>query len=407
MKYVKIYMSMNPTDDQTNDNGTDPNQRAAATNVIRGQIDQLFGDVTTAPMIDQNPYDRTHAPTSDTAVLPTDDETARQLAHRKAYAEAHRRYHNAWQQYYQKYYERYYMAQMEAERRRYKTGQAAVITDANDHADSQTAASVEPHVMTQREALSDLRGDLLSKIRRGASKVRGSRHFWPAISALVVIALAAFVQYNQLIFAQVSAFVSPGDASGQSIIIGSGADQPVDARPLITIPKINVEAPVIYGLPDLDEATSQNALKNGVIHYPLQGATSVPGENGNTVILGHSSSDLFNDGNFKFIFVQLNRLDKDDLFYINFNSVRYTYKITGKEIINPNEVGKLALGQDKPYATLITCDPPGTALRRLVVYAEQISPDPNAATAPPASEANDASSITGNPPTLFERIFGG
>ncbi|MDR0956147.1 MAG: sortase, partial [Candidatus Nomurabacteria bacterium] len=174
------------------------------------------------------------------------------------------------------------------------------------------------------------------------------------------------------------------------------------------IPKINVQAPVIYGLPNLNEDTALNALKSGVIHYPLQGATAYPGQNGNSVFLGHSSSDIFNNGKYKFIFVQLDRLTTGDLFYINYNSVQYTYKVTKTEVVAPTDVGALALGTDKPRASLITCDPPGTARNRLIVIGDQINPDPGkAASTQKADDSGSTNKITGTPPTLFEKIFGG
>lgn len=404
--------------DPKNQQSSDDSQRQAAADIIRGQIDQIFigedGKMTYTKDQDNNPsaqstadpntminsetYAKTHAPTSNTVTINADDE-AKQIAAKQAYAEAHKRYHNAWQQYYQKYYERYYIAQLQSQNKRFEQGKAAIVVN-----DEKTKVS---DLMTQSEAMDDLRSSLITKVKQGAKKARKSRHFWPAVSAAIAILIVVFIQYNQLMLAQVSAFVSPGAISEQNIIIGTGRNQPVGPEPLIVIPKINVEAPVVYGLPDLSEHTVQSALREGVVHYPIQGATSVPGQFGNTVILGHSSSDLFNSGRFKFIFVQLNRMNEGDLFYLNYEGVRYTYQVTGKEIIAPENVGKLAIGTDKPYATLITCDPPGTALRRLVVYGTQINPDPGAATQPTATgNVPTSSHITGNPPTLFERIFG-
>lgn len=134
----------------------------------------------------------------------------------------------------------------------------------------------------------------------------------------------------------------------------------------------------------------------------------MPGQTGNTVILGHSSNDVFDDGAYKFVFVQLDKLDKGDTFYLNYQGTRYTYSVTEKKVIDPTEVSQLIINTDKPLATLVTCTPPGTALKRLVVIAEQISPDPSKAT---ANTANATSSklpnIAGNSPTLFERLFGG
>jgi len=359
----------------------------------------------------ENVYDRTHAPTSDTENLHTDDriasraaEIAAKQAEDAAISEAHQKYHTAWQGYYQKYYERYYIAALQEQRTQFASQQATVDTSGNP--DGSPAAA--DGTLTQKEAMEELRDDLLGKIQQAGKKARKSRHFIPAIAALVVIMIAVFIQYNGLIFAQVASFVSPGDITDQNIIIGTGSNQPIGPDPRLIIPKINVDAPVIYDLPDLGEASSQRALEDGPIHYPIAGASAFPGQNGNTVILGHSSADWFEPGNFKFIFVQLNRLSAGDLFYIDYNSVRYTYRVTRSEVIAPNQISALAIGDERPFATLITCDPPGTALRRLVVFADQISPDPNAVIESQSDEkVTVEGNVAGNPPTLFERIFGG
>ncbi|MDR0957569.1 MAG: sortase [Candidatus Nomurabacteria bacterium] len=331
----------------------------------------------------------------------SDKENKETAEMRAAYAQ----YHNSWQQYYQKYYERYYVnavAQKNHElNQKISEVEAKGVNSASSPTDEKSSET-----LSQKEAVDELRNDLRSRIRRAGQKVRKSRHFVPAICAIVVVIIAAFIQYNQLLFAQVNAFISPGSMTDQDIIVGTGADQPVGQDPRVIIPKINVSAPVIYDLNDWSEAGSQEALRRGVIHYPIQGANARPGQNGNTVILGHSSSDWFSPGDYKFIFVQLNRLVAGDLFYLEYQGVRYTYRVTRTEVIEANEVNKLAIGTDKPYATLITCDPPGTALRRLAVFAEQISPDPTKATASQnGDESVDNDHITGNPPTLFEQLF--
>ena len=467
-KYGKIKHKMNPQNtpfkpisSAPTDQTTSPfppvppadsasSSQAAAANVIRSQIDQILSadqqpnqTITHSshgqPMITQptqaqtqaaiptnnlqqnatvaqnspepqtsptnlNPYAQTHAPTSDTTNLHHDDrvasaaaDIAARQAEKAAVQEAHNRYHTAWQQYYQKYYEQYYVAALQEQQTKFAE-QQATVADKNQKSGT----------LTQKEAVQELRNDLRSKIKQAGQKVRKSRHFMPAVAAAVVILIALFVQYNGLVFAQIASFVSPGDTTDQSIIVGTGDNQPVGQDPRIIIPKINVNAPVIYNLPDLSEAASQKALENGPIHYPIAGASAFPGQNGNTVILGHSSADWFEPGNYKFIFVQLNRLVAGDLFYLDYQGVRYTYRVTSSEVISPNQVNTLAIGDDKPYATLITCDPPGTALRRLVVFADQISPDPNKVEKTQSDEQVTVDgNIVGNPPTLFERIFGG
>lgn len=386
--------------------------RDTVADVARHQIDQIFGldgqpnptiSHSNQPMINRPPQTAAH--TSDHSAKQasvTSEPAAARAAQPIAQTsigheeEAHRKYHSAWQNYYKTYYERYYISELSQQKERFAAGQASVKDDSSSG------------TFTQKEAINELKGDLRHKISARAQKVRKSRHFVPAIAASVVLILAAFVQYNGLMFAQVSAFISPGSSTSQDIIVGTGANQEVGSDPRLIIPKISVNAPVVYGLDDLSEDSSQEALQSGVIHYPISGANALPGQNGNTVILGHSSADFFEPGNYKFIFVQLNRLTTGDLFYLDYEGTRYTYRVNRSEIISPTDIGKLAIGDDKPYATLITCDPPGTAKNRLVVYAEQISPDPNKMTT--SQNSNDsgatADSIVGNPPTLFEQIFG-
>ncbi len=388
--------------------------RHAVADVARSQIDQIFGtdgqpnntiSHSNQPMINRPAVTATPTvvPTSVPTPAPTQQpEPAEPAVQSTAPApvsddsEAHRNYHSAWQDYYKTYYERYYISELSQQKQRFAAGQASIKDNSDDGS------------FTQQEAIDELKGSLRHKITARAKKVRKSRHFVPAVAAVVVLLLAAFVQYNGLLFAQVSAFVSPGSSTSQDIIIGTGADQEVGSDPRLIIPKISVNAPVVYGLDDLSEDSAQEALQSGVIHYPITGANALPGQKGNTVILGHSSADFFEPGDYKFIFVQLNRLTTGDLFYLDYEGTRYTYRVNKTEIISPTDIGKLAIGDDKPYATLITCDPPGTAKNRLVIYAEQISPDPSKTTV--NQDANNSAtadnSIVGNPPTLFEQIFG-
>lgn len=49
------------------------------------------------------------------------------------------------------------------------------------------------------------------------------------------------------------------------------------------------------------------AMANGIAHVRYPGASSEPGQVGNTVFSAHSSSDWTDSGAYKFIFVQLER----------------------------------------------------------------------------------------------------
>lgn len=177
----------------------------------------------------------------------------------------------------------------------------------------------------------------------------------------------------------------------------------IGQTPEIIIPKINVEIPVVYGVGVIDEGSVDTALESGVLHYA---DTALPGQNGNGVIVGHSSNNIFNKGKYKFAFVLLSRLESGDTFYLQKDGKRYTYQVYHKEIVAPENVSVLG-AKDKPATfTLITCDPPGTSLKRLVVVGEQINPDPlsNAPQTTQNSLATQAAKIPGNSESLWHRL---
>jgi LPXTG-site transpeptidase (sortase) family protein len=178
------------------------------------------------------------------------------------------------------------------------------------------------------------------------------------------------------------------------------AAEVVPAENTITIPKINVHAPVQYE-PSIQEGAIQAALQNGVVHY---GNTALPGQNGNVAIFGHSSNDWWEPGNYKFVFVLLDKLSPGDQLTIDYNSVRYTYEVTGSRVVEPTDVGVLN-PTSTPTLSLITCTPPGTSLRRLVVTAKQISPDPSKTSVAAATPAASASSTLPNTsPSVWDKV---
>lgn len=153
-----------------------------------------------------------------------------------------------------------------------------------------------------------------------------------------------------------------------------------------------------------------DAMTRGVAYFGITGANSKPGQIGNTPIAGHSSNDIIDQGNYKFIFAQLDRLQKGDTIYANYQGTRYTYIVSRTEVVKPNEIGKLVYEATTPALTLITCTPVGTALNRLLVTAEQVSPSPGGASAAPTSSGtapgDSKTQMPGNSPTFFERLFG-
>ena len=363
--------------------------REAAVRLMRQQISSIYDETPSEKQHqEQSPYKQTHNEHLDHAAANTTE------------SNDWKQYHSAWQSYYQQYYERYYLAQLHRRQQAIKPATAAP---------QQQAQAPQPQQeLTEDQAVNELRSKLLNEVKERSTKVRKSRHFMPLVAALSVALVFSLLQYNRLLVAQVKAYVSPGSINPQNVILDPTTSTKVGPEPKVIIPKINVDAPVVYDVPSLAENVIQDKLRSGVVHYPIPGANSVPGQKGNTVILGHSSNDVFDDGAYKFVFVQLDKLEKGDTFYLNYQGTRYTYSVTEKKVIDPTQVSQLVIDTDKPLATLVTCTPPGTALKRLVVIAEQISPDPAKATAKTTSTpSSKLPNIAGNSPTLFERLFGG
>ncbi|HWT56195.1 MAG TPA: sortase [Candidatus Microsaccharimonas sp.] len=220
----------------------------------------------------------------------------------------------------------------------------------------------------------------------------------------VTLVILLFGFFNEIVIAP---FIQPSrSASAAPLILDNNGVAPTSS-PEVIIPKINVEIPVDYSQTTTDENQIENALEGGVVHYPT---TSVPGQNGNAAFFGHSSNNIFNKGKYKFAFVLLHTLVPGDTFYLTYNSKVYVYKVITKTVVDPSDVEVLnPVAGQTATATLITCDPPGTSLHRLVIVGQQISPavGTNAAsssnTAAVASE--NTSSLPGNGPTLFSRLW--
>lgn len=255
-----------------------------------------------------------------------------------------------------------------------------------------------------KRSLQDTKTELLNKVS-ARGKLRPKHHLQSLIFGMsmgfVVLTIFMFSFFNERFIAP---FITPSrTASAGPIIIDPNAQ--VSAEPLISIPKINLEVPVVYGLESIEEALIQQGLENGAVHYPI---SPKPGENGNVVVVGHSSNNILNAGKYKFAFAILNYLEPGDTIIMQYNSKRYVYKVTEKFIVKPDDVSVLGPTSSLASLTLITCDPPGTNINRLIIRADQISPDPTsnvASTAPPVS-ASQANSVPGNSPSLFSRLFG-
>lgn len=128
----------------------------------------------------------------------------------------------------------------------------------------------------------------------------------------------------------------------------------------LTIPKLNItKARVVVGGDDLTKS---------LIHYIPR---SMPGEFGNVSIFGHSTlPQLYNEKDYKTIFTYLPSLQKGDSILIEVGDLEYEYEIYDMFVVSPDKVSVLDQQYDASYLTLVTCVPPGTFWKRLIIKAK-------------------------------------
>ena len=134
----------------------------------------------------------------------------------------------------------------------------------------------------------------------------------------------------------------------------------------IEIPKIGVKAPIIFEENNSEE-DFEKALKKGVLHYPQ---SALPGEEGTTIILGHSAPPNWPKIDYDWIFNDLNELNTGDEIYIYFNQSQYIYKVTEQFFLNPGQDIPQSLTNSKYVLNLVSCWPPGKDQKRIAVGAE-------------------------------------
>lgn len=133
----------------------------------------------------------------------------------------------------------------------------------------------------------------------------------------------------------------------------------------VTIPKINAQAPIIENVDPWNESEYNQALKKGVAQAK---GTVKPGEKGTIFLFAHSSGLPWELTRYNTIFLRLNELQANDTITITKNEKEYTYKVTDKKEVWPNEVNYL-MQTEKDQLILQTCTPVGTSLKRLLIFA--------------------------------------
>lgn len=127
----------------------------------------------------------------------------------------------------------------------------------------------------------------------------------------------------------------------------------------LTIPTLHITNAFV-------SSTDMN-LANHLVSLP---GTSLPPDKGNAVIFGHSTlPQLFNPNDYKTIFADAYKLQIGDNMQTVVNNITYTYKIFSITVVDPEDTSVLEQQYDDSYLTVITCTPPGTVWKRLIIKA--------------------------------------
>lgn len=138
-----------------------------------------------------------------------------------------------------------------------------------------------------------------------------------------------------------------------------------EGKPTAPVTAYNLSIPKL-GIIDAEVTTIDNELEKHLVNY---GGTAIPPNKGTAAVFGHSTLPwLFNPKNYKTIFATLETsLKVGDIITVKVNGVIYTYRVYEMVVVNADDAEILQQNYNDSYLFLITCSPPGTTWRRLIV----------------------------------------
>ena len=145
------------------------------------------------------------------------------------------------------------------------------------------------------------------------------------------------------------------DYESQLNVAGSGS------MGYIEIPKISVSLPIYHGI-------EESVLQTSIGHLA---GTSLPagGESSHCALSGHRglpSAKLFSD---------LDKLIEGDRFILTVLDQTLTYEVDQIRIVEPTDVGDIAIEAEQDFCTLITCTPYGINSHRMLVRGHRVAND--------------------------------
>lgn len=159
---------------------------------------------------------------------------------------------------------------------------------------------------------------------------------------------------------------APQKIKSENILSATDSSQAVSFEDFhLVIPGLKLDAPVIVDVDGSNKEEYFKALENGVAHFK---GTAKPGEGSNIFIFGHSSFYKNKPGNYKEIFKNLEQVKAGDEIILWYQKKEFRYQVSEIKVVNPDQVSVLK-PTSKEQVSLMTCVPPGTTLKRLIIIA--------------------------------------
>lgn len=164
-------------------------------------------------------------------------------------------------------------------------------------------------------------------------------------------------------------YINLAEAEKTAAVQKEAASYNVNSYFSVVIPKINAVSNVIANVDANNKEEYIDALSRGVAHAR---GTYFPGQGKTIFLFSHSTDSPLNTARFNAVFYLLRKLEKGDRILVFFTDKKYEYGVDDKMIAEPGDTSWLTKNFDGETLILMTCDPPGTTWRRLLIIAKPI-----------------------------------
>lgn len=161
------------------------------------------------------------------------------------------------------------------------------------------------------------------------------------------------------------------ESNSQEISVFDEAnDLGLDSNFSIYIPKIDARSKIISDVDPLSKSKYLEALTRGVAHSKT---TSYPGQGKPIFLFSHSTDSPANFIRYNAVFYLLKKLDIGDQIVIYHTDKKHVYTVENTVSVSATDTSWLSGEGNEEKLFLMTCDPPGTTIRRFIVIAKKKS----------------------------------